>query len=387
MILYEMIDFDVLRVIWWALLGVLLIGFALTDGFDMGVGALLPFVAKTDVERRMAINTVGPVWEGNQVWFILGGGAIFAAWPPLYAVSFSGFYLAMFVVLAAFIVRPVAFKYRSKREGAAWRNGWDWALFVGGAVPSLLFGVAVGNVLLGVPFYLTPDLMPMYDGNFAIKFLGLLRPFALLAGVVSFSMLMMHGAAWLTLKSEGQVAARARRIGTVAGLVAMAGYALAGVWLALGGDGVALTNAVVPNGPSNPLYSEVTRGGSWMSAYAARPWIAIAPIMGFVGTALAVLGLRAGREVSTLLWSKMGITGIIASVGLTMFPFILPSTVDPNSSLTVWDASSSHQTLFIMLVVTAIFMPLILAYTAWVYKVLWGKVTEADVTENADTVY
>ncbi|MBA85059.1 cytochrome d ubiquinol oxidase subunit II [Thalassobius sp. S69A] len=387
MILYEMIDFDVLRVIWWALLGVLLIGFALTDGFDMGVGALLPFVAKTDVERRMAINTVGPVWEGNQVWFILGGGAIFAAWPPLYAVSFSGFYLAMFVVLAAFIVRPVAFKYRSKREGAAWRNGWDWALFVGGAVPSLLFGVAVGNVLLGVPFYLTPDLMPMYDGNFAIKFLGLLRPFALLAGVVSFSMLMMHGAAWLTLKSEGQVAARARRIGTVAGLVAMAGYALAGVWLALGVDGFALTNAVVPNGPSNPLYSEVTRGGSWMSAYAARPWIAIAPIMGFVGTALAVLGLRAGREVSTLLWSKMGITGIIASVGLTMFPFILPSTVDPNSSLTVWDASSSHQTLFIMLVVTAIFMPLILAYTAWVYKVLWGKVTEADVTENADTVY
>jgi cytochrome d ubiquinol oxidase subunit II len=155
MILYELIDFDILRVIWWALLGVLLIGFALTDGFDMGVGALLPFVAKTDIERRVAINTVGPVWEGNQVWFILGGGAIFAAWPPLYAVSFSGFYLAMFVVLAAFIVRPSAFKYRSKRDSQRWRNGWDWALFAGGAVPALLFGVAVGNVLLGVPFHLT----------------------------------------------------------------------------------------------------------------------------------------------------------------------------------------------------------------------------------------
>jgi cytochrome d ubiquinol oxidase subunit II len=158
MILYELIDFDVLRVIWWALLGVLLIGFALTDGFDMGVGALLPFVAKTDVERRVAINTVGPVWEGNQVWFILGGGAIFAAWPPLYAVSFSGFYLAMFVVLAALILRPVAFKYRSKRDSAP-GVGWDWALFIGGAVPALLFGVAVGNVLQGVPFHLTdgPD--------------------------------------------------------------------------------------------------------------------------------------------------------------------------------------------------------------------------------------
>ena len=147
MILYELISFDTLRVIWWLLLGVLLIGFALTDGFDMGVGALLPFVAKTDVERRIAINTVGPVWEGNQVWFILGGGAIFAAWPPLYAVSFSGFYLAMFTVLAALILRPVGFKYRSKRESAAWRNGWDWALFAGGAVPALIFGVAVGNVL------------------------------------------------------------------------------------------------------------------------------------------------------------------------------------------------------------------------------------------------
>ena len=387
MILHELIDYETLRVIWWALLGVLLIGFALTDGFDMGVGALLPFVAKTDVERRVVINTVGPVWEGNQVWFILGGGAIFAAWPPLYAVSFSGFYLAMFVVLAAFIVRPVAFKYRSKRDSATWRNSWDWALFAGGAIPALLFGVAVGNVLLGVPFHLNDMLMPRYDGNFLIKFLGLLRPFALLAGVVSFSMLLMHGAAWLSLKSEGLVANRARRIGTYAGLVAMLGYALAGLWLAVGIDGFAFVGEVVTDGPSNPLYSEVAWGGSWLAAYGARPWIIAAPIMGFVGMALALRGLIAGREVPTLLWSKMGITGVISSVGLTMFPFILPSTVDPNSSLTVWDSSSSHQTLFIMLVCTVIFMPLILMYTAWVYKALWGKVTEADVTSNSDTVY
>ena len=386
MILFELIDYDILRVIWWALLGVLLIGFALTDGFDMGVGALLPFVARTDVERRVAINTVGPVWEGNQVWFILGGGAIFAAWPPLYAVSFSGFYLAMFVVLAAFIVRPVAFKYRSKREDPRWRERWDWALFVGGAVPALLFGVAVGNVLLGVPFYLTEDLMPMYPGNFAVKFIGLLRPFALLAGVVSLSMLLMHWAAWLSLKADGVVAERARSIGTKAGIAAALSYALAGLWLAFGVDGYALGD-VAANGPSNPLYSEVSRGGSWLAAYQDRAWIAIAPLLGFLGIGMAVLGLRAGREVSTLLWSKLGILGIISSVGLTMFPFILPSTLDPKSSLTVWDSSSSHQTLFIMLVVTAIFMPLILLYTAWVYKVLWGKVTEADVTENAETVY
>lgn len=385
MVLYELIDFEILRVIWWLLLGVLLIGFAMTDGFDMGVGALLPFVAKTDAERRVAINTVGPVWEGNQVWFILGGGAIFAAWPPLYAVSFSGMYLALFVVLAAFIVRPVAFKYRSKREDTTWRAAWDWALFAGGAVPALLFGVAVGNVLLGVPFYLTEDLMPMYPGPFYMKFLALLHPFAILSGLVSFGMLLAHGAAWLALKAEGDVQARARRIGTVMGLVSIAGFLAAGLWLAVGIDGFRFAGEVVKDGPSNPLFSDVERAGRWTDAYNARPWIAIAPILGLMGMAMAVLKLRGDGEVSALLWSKLGIFGVISTVGLTMFPFILPSSIDPNSSLTVWDASSSHLTLWVMLVMTVIFMPAILLYTAWVYKILWGKVTEDDVetTQNA----
>jgi len=379
MILHQLIDFELLRLIWWGLLGVLLIGFALTDGFDLGVGTLLPFVAKTDNERRVVINTVGPVWEGNQVWFILGGGAIFAAWPPLYAVSFSGFYMAMFLILAALILRPVGFKYRSKRESLAWRNGWDWALFVGGAVPALLFGVAVGNVLLGVPFRLNDNLFSLYEGTF----FQLLHPFALLAGVVSLAMLIAHGAAWLTVKADAPtVVARARLYGVIAGLVAMLGYALAGLWLAFGIDGFALVGPVVTDGPSNPLLTEVTRGGSWLAAYAARPWIVIAPLMGFVGIGLAVRGLARGGEVSALLWSKMGITGVIASVGLTMFPFILPSSIDPRSSLTVWDASSSHLTLFVMLVSTVIFMPLILIYTAWVYKVLWGKVGEDELKSN-----
>ncbi len=387
MILHELLSYEILRVVWWALLGVLLIGFALTDGFDMGVGALLPFVGRSDVERRVAINTVGPVWEGNQVWFILGGGAIFAAWPPLYAVSFSGFYLAMFVVLAAFIVRPVAFKYRSKRDGAAWRSAWDWALFASGAVPALLFGVAVGNVIQGVPFHFTDDLHTIYEGVWYAKFIGLLDPFSILAGLVSLAMLVMHGAAWLTVKTEGPVQARARAIGSVAALAAVGSYALAGLWLAIGIGGYRILGEVVTDGPSNPLHFEVARTASWLSAYAERPWIAVAPAMGIAGGLLTWAGLRAGREVSTLLASKMAIFGVISSVGLTMFPFIMPSSSDPQSSLTVWNASSSHLTLFIMLVCTVIFMPLILAYTAWVYRVLWGKVTERDVTENTQTVY
>lgn len=386
MILHELISLDVLRVIWWVLLGVLLIGFALTDGFDMGVGALIPFVGKTDTERRIAINTVGPIWEGNQVWFILGGGAIFAAWPPLYALSFSGFYLAMFAVLAALILRPVGFKYRSKRDSAAWRNGWDWALFVGGAAPALLFGVAVGNVILGVPFHLTDELLPVYEGSAAGKFFGLLRPFALLSGVVSLTMLIAHGAAWLNLKTEGPVQARARKIGSVAALVAAAAYALAGVWLWLAIPGFQIAE-VVANGPSNPLFIDTTAGGSWMEAYATRPWIIIAPVLGIGGMLMAALGLRSGKEISTMLWSSAGVLGVIASVGLTMFPFILPSSTNPVSSLTVWDASSSHLTLFVMLVVTVIFVPLILAYTSWVYKVLWGKVTEDDVNSTVNQTY
>lgn len=387
MILHELLSYEFLRVVWWLLLGVLLIGFALTDGFDMGVGALIPFVGKTDVERRVAINTVGPVWEGNQVWFILGGGAIFAAFPPLYAVSFSGFYLAMFVVLAAFIVRPVAFKYRSKRDDPRWRNAWDWALFASGAVPALLFGVAVGNVIQGVPFHFTDDLHTIYEGAWYLKFVGLLDPFSILAGVVSLSMLVMHGGAWLTLKAEGEVQTRARAIGSVAALVAVGAYALAGVWMAFGIEGYRIVGDYTTGGPSNPLHFEVERTASWLGAYSDRPWIAIAPVMGILGGLLTFLGLRAGREVSTLLFSKMAILGVISSVGLTMFPFIMPSSSDPRSSLTVWNSTSSHLTLFIMLVVTVIFMPLILAYTAWVYRVLWGKVTAGDVTENSHSVY
>jgi cytochrome d ubiquinol oxidase subunit II len=382
MVLYELIDYETLRVIWWALLGVLLIAFAATDGFDMGVGALLPFVARTDVERRIAINTVGPVWEGNQVWFILGGGAIFAAWPPLYAVSFSGFYLAMFVVLAALILRPVAFKYRSKAEDPRWRAAWDWALFVGGAVPPVIFGVAVGNVLQGAPFHLTDDLRPIYEGSF----LGLLTPFPLLCGLTAFAMMVLHGGAWLGLKAEGAVAGRARAWGQVAALAVIALFAAGGVWLAAGIEGYAFVTPPPGDGPSNPLMSEVVREGSWLAAYGERPWIAVAPALGFLGAFLAFLGLRAERAGLTFLASTAATVGVIATVGLTMFPFILPSAIDPDSSLTVWDASSSHQTLFIMLVATVILLPIVLAYTAWVYRVLWGKVGEAEVT-GSDHAY
>ncbi|ACE94255.1 cytochrome d ubiquinol oxidase subunit II [Rhizobium phaseoli] len=384
MILHEFIDYETLRVIWWLLLGVVLIAFAATGGFDLGVGTLLPFVARTDTERRVAINTIGATWEGNQVWLILGGGAIFAAWPPLYAVSFSGFYLAMFAILFALILRPVGFKYRSKRDSARWRSGWDWALFVGGFVPSLIFGVAVGNVLQGVPFRFADDMRIFYEGSF----FALLNPYALLCGLLSVAMLTMHGAAWLVVKASGPVAERARSYGSIAALAAILLFALGGLFLWTGVSGYRITSDISPIGPSNPLLKTVViENGAWLANYSAHSWMIVAPILGFAGAALAFIAMRARREVITLIFSKIAILGIISTVGLSMFPFILPSSLDPRSSLTVWDASSSHQTLFIMLVVSAIFLPIIVAYTAWVYKVLWGKVDEKSVTDKNSHAY
>ncbi|WP_066656062.1 MULTISPECIES: cytochrome d ubiquinol oxidase subunit II [unclassified Sphingomonas] len=376
------LDYETLRVIWWLLMGVLLIGFALTDGFDLGVASLLPWVAKTDEERRMVINTVGATWEGNQVWFILGGGAIFAAWPFVYAVSFSGFYLAMFLVLSALILRPVGFKYRSKRPDAKWRARWDWALFVGGFVPALVFGVAVGNVLLGLPFRLDSDLRSFYDGTL----LGLFTPFSLLAGLLSVAMLVLHGAGWLSLKAEqGPVLDRARTIGQVAAIAAVVLFVAGGAYVAWGGLGFRIEGLVDTAGPSNPrLAGAVAAPGAWLDNYAAYPWMIAAPLIGLVGPLVALAGIRARRDVLVFAGSSLANIGIIGTVGLSMFPFILPSAIDPASSLTVWNASSSHTTLFIMLGVTLVFLPIVLFYTAWVYRVLFGRVTIEQVRTNPD---
>lgn len=377
-----MFDYETLRILWWGLMGVLLIAFALTDGFDLGVATLLPFVARTDSERRMVINSVGPTWEGNQVWFILGGGAIFAAWPFVYAVSFSGFYLAMFLVLAALILRPVGFKYRSKRPDPRWRSGWDWALFVGGVVPALVFGVAVGNVLSGAPFRLDSDLRAFFDGSF----LGLFTPFTLICGLLSVAMLVLHGSAWLAIKVEhGPVHDRATRFGTLAGMLSLVLFAAGWAFVAWTDIGFRIVGTIDAAGPSNPLRttSEIA-AGAWLANYALHPWMMIAPLLGFGGAVVALIGIRRRIESAAFAGSSASAVGIIATVGLSMFPYILPSSIDAHSSLTVWNASSSEKTLGIMLFVTVVFLPIILAYTAWAFKLMWGRVTAHEVATNPD---
>ncbi|UDF04282.1 cytochrome d ubiquinol oxidase subunit II [Asticcacaulis sp. AND118] len=380
------LDYMTLRVIWWLLMGVLLIGFAIMDGYALGTLASLPFVARTDDERRAVINTVSATWEGNQVWLILGGGAIFAAWPFVYAVSFSGFYLAMFLVLSALILRPVGFKYRSKKPGKAWRRNWDWALFVGGFVPALVFGVAVGNVLQGAPFSLDSDLRITYHDQFLGGLLGLFSPFTLLCGLASVAMLLLQGATWVSLKIEkGELRDRAIRYGIFAGIAVIVLYALGGLYLAVGDLGFKVVGDVAADGPSNPRNAEVVReAGAWLLNYGQYPWMIAAPVLGFVGTALALLGLKTKADPWAFIGSSVAVLGIIGSVGLSMFPVILPSTVDVHSSLLVWNASSSHSTLFTMLVVTVVFLPIVLLYTAWVYKVLFGRIEVKALKTNPD---
>jgi cytochrome bd ubiquinol oxidase subunit II len=379
-----MLDYGILRLIWWALIGILLIGFAILDGFDLGVAMLHPFVARGDSERRVTMNAIGPVWEGNQVWFVLGGGAVFAAWPLLYSVSFSGFYLAMMLVLIGFILRPVALTYRSKRPSPAWRAFWDWAFFVSGLIPSLVFGVAFGNLLLGAPFHFESGLNVVYEGNL----LGLLNPFALLCGFVSVAMLVMQGGSFLAVKTEGEVAARARRFGAVAAIVLALLFALAGALIARVVEGYVYQGAPDWEGPSNPTLKTVAReAGGWIANYGRTPLTLALPLLGLLGAAGAAWALSMGYARTALSLSSAAIAGVILTAGASLFPFLMPSSSHPDHSLTVWDSSSSRSTLFLMLLVVVVFLPIVLAYTAWAYRVFRGRVSEAAIERGDDYRY
>ncbi|MEP6483698.1 MAG: cytochrome d ubiquinol oxidase subunit II [Rudaea sp.] len=373
-----MFDYDVLRVIWWLILGVLLIGFAIMDGFDFGVVALLKIAGRSDEERRALIETIEPVWEGNQVWFILGGGAVFAAWPLLYAVSFSGLYLAMFLLLLAFIVRPVALNFRNKHADLRWRSGWDWTLTASGVVVMLVCGVAFGNLFLGAPFRFDDSMRMHWEGSF----FSLFHPFALLTGVVSVSMLTAHGAAYASMKVDEIIAVRTARIARIAAIVFIVSYACAGLWLAIGGiSGMSVTSAVALDGESNPMLKTVTTTSSWFANYAAHPMLFLAPALAVL-SALGVIWTARRHGFAALLASSLAVAGTILSAGFALFPFLMPSRLDGRSSLTIWDASSSRMTLAIMLVCVFIFLPIVLAYTAWVYRVLRGRVTLEHIRQS-----
>lgn len=378
-----MFDYITIRFIWWLLIGVLLIGYAIMDGHDMGVGSLLPWIGQTDSERRVLLNTVGPHWDGNQVWFITGGGALFAAWPFVYATAFSGFYWAMMAVLWTLFLRPVGFDYRSKLTNPRWRRFWDWILFVSGTVPPLVFGVAFGNLLEGVPFTFDDTLRASYTGNLWM----MLNPFALLCGLVSTAMITFQGATFLMIKTEGVLQRRAQYAANLAGLACALLFVAAGVWVShLPGYLVVAGGA--PGAESNPLAKVViTQVGAWMANYHHWPLLWALPVLGVLAALLGAALARAGQGGWAFIASSLTQVGVIGTVGASMFPFLMPSSLNPNASLTAWDATSSHLTLEVMFWATILLTPLVLLYTSWCYRVMRGPVTEEQIKKNSKSAY
>lgn len=379
-------DYMMLRLIWWALLGVLLIGLAVMDGFDMGVAFLNPLIGRTDSQRRVIVNTVGPVWDGNQVWLITGGGAIFAAWPAVYATAFSGFYVAMFLVLASLILRPVSFEYRNKFTGAA-RSAWDWTLFASGLVPPLVFGVAFGNLFLGVPFEFDSFQQVHYVDDPVLGFFHLLQPFALLTGLVSVAMLVAHGGVYLAAKSDGAVRRRAAAAAQIGMLVWLVLFAFGGLWVGHL-DGYSIVSQIDPNGPSNPqLKQVVVQSGVWLRNYQAVPALYAIPGVAILGGLLAIGLVRAGRYALAFIPSALAVAGTIATAGVALFPFLMTSSLKPSQSLTVWDASSSRFTLWLMTIAAVILVPIILCYAGWAFHVMREGISEAFVEKNSKSLY
>ena len=379
-----MFDYEVLRFIWWALIGVLLIGFTVTDGFDLGVGILLPIIGKDDTDRRIMINTIAPHWDGNQVWLITAGGALFAAWPMVYAVAFSGFYVAMMLVLFALFLRPVGFDYRSKIEDPKWRKTWDKALFVGCFVPPLIIGVAFGNLLQGVPFNFDEYLRATYHGGL----FGLLNPFGLLAGLVSVTMVIMQGSTWLQMKTDGELRVRSAKTSQICGSLLVILFGAAGFWLVNGIDGYVITSALDVAGVSNPTTKTVAvEAGGWLINYDKYPLTMLFPVLGLLMPVLVVLASRLNRSGFAFFFSSLAVAGVILTCGAAMFPFVMPSSLEPNVSLTMWDATASQMSLKVMTVAAIIFVPTVLSYTIWTYYKMFGRLNREFIENNKNSLY
>jgi cytochrome d ubiquinol oxidase subunit II len=328
-----------LNTLWFVLIAVLFTGFFVLEGFDYGVGMLLPFLGRTDEERRRIVNTIGPVWDGNEVWILTAGGAIFAAFPHWYATMFSGFYLALFLVLAALIVRGVAFEFRSKDRRPAWRATWDWMIFVGSLLPAVLFGVALANLLKGVPI----DQSKAFVGGF----FDLVSPYTLLAGLATVTLFLTHGAIFLNLKSADPIRTRStaviKKVGPVATVLLLSFAAGTYVW-----------TDVYPRLGVNP---------------------GLVPLLGL--GALLSAGYLIHREHMgwAFVMTTLTILFTVATLFVALFPRVMVSSLDPGWSLTIYNASSTPYTLRVMSVVAGIFVPIVLAYQGWTYWVFRHRIT------------
>jgi cytochrome d ubiquinol oxidase subunit II len=376
-----MIDPDSLRLAWWLLIVALVLAFAASDGFDLGALILLPWAGRDDEERRVVLNAVGPTWEGNQTWLITAVGAVFAAWPPVYATLFSGLYLAAMLLLFALFLRPVGFDYRSKMTGSRWRAAWDRALFAGGLLPALMLGLVLGNLFLGLPFALDAEGRSRWAGSFA----GLFHPFGLLAALLFAALCAMHGGAFLQMRTAPALARRIARLTVAAALAVLLLEGAAMLWIATALPGLqADAGGLVAPAAGEALH--FTEGG-WTGNFRRQPLLLVLPALA-LGAPLAVVGAsRSGRGRTAFAASLLAVLAPLGAAAVALFPFVLPSSLMPAASLTLWNATSSARTLQIMLWVALVFVPLILLYTAWVYRVLRGPVTVEMVRAQHKRLY
>ncbi len=328
-----------LNTTWFLLFGVLITGYAILDGFDLGVGVLHLF-AKSEKERRIHLNAIGPVWDGNEVWLLTGGGALFAAFPIVYATVFSGFYIALILVLASLIARAVSLEFRGKVESEGWKKVWDFAFGIGSLLAIVLFGVAVGNVLRGLPID--------SEGRYLGGFLDLLNPYSILIGVLSLALMVTHGASYLTVKTEGDLRDRMVKWASIGWVATVILYIIASIYTIF--EAAYLFEGIF----GNPLFYIFMI-------------ILLAAIIYFP------LGLKAGRYFRAFLSSCVTILAILGLAAVSLFPRLVPSSIDLAYSLTIYNASSSHRTLTAMLIIALIGMPFVIAYTFYIYRVFMGK--------------
>ncbi len=379
-----MLEPDTLRLIWWLLIVVLIVGFVLTDGFDLGALILLPWVGKTDEQRRVVLNAVGATWEGNQTWLVTAAGATFAAWPLVYAVSFSSLYGAMMLALFALFARPVGFDYRSKLADTRWRASWDWALFVGGLVPTLVLGLLLGNLFIGLPFRLDAEFRATSSGGF----FDLFHPFAAVVAVAAVALCTMHGGAYVQGRAEAPFARAISRWTAAAALVFALLLGGCVLWLGTslpGPDfgGLPLLQAPAAHAPPPSRWV----AGGWAGNYSRLPALLALPLLGGMAAVATALWSRAGRWRWAFGSSALAVLATLAAAAASQFPVLLASSIDPGSSLTVWNASSSPKTLQIMLIAAALFVPLIVLYTSWVYRVLRGPITAQQISRHGSKLY
>jgi cytochrome d ubiquinol oxidase subunit II len=380
------LDYEFLKIIWWVLIGIVLVVYATTAGYDSGVTMIMPFLRRED-ERRVMLNTSAPTWDGNQTWIVFAGGGLFVVWPVVYSTAFSGMYAALLCILWSLFFRPPGYDYRSKLPHMAWRRFWDFGLFISSVVPVFMFGLIFGNCFLGMPFHFDHV---TFRAFFTRGFAELFSPFAVLCGFVSLAMILMHGSSFTMRRTEGSLRAMARKLHFVFSILLLISFTWTGYWVTYHIAGYQLISSPV-HPTLHPLDNVVTQQvGAWVLNYDKYPWKYFGPIFSYVGI-FASLWANYVRWVAFCFWaSAFAIGGLIVTAGSTLFPFIMPSSTYPDESLTVWNSTSSQYALNLMLYVGVVLLLAILAYKIYTFHAIWSKkatITVKDLHDNEHTFY